>query len=169
MTAEPWSDWIPGALSKEQMVALCKADLIRSVENPEKSVDASSIDLTLSDEVYQLTEGSVKPFAQTPYLDTLLKRSLLKPLDPGGGTFHLVKLHTYLVKLREKLSQNLRDTSIHGQATAKSSIGRVDVLVRIIVDGMSGYDVFDPKKKSEGELFAEITPISFDVRTLVSG
>ena len=42
MTAEPWSDWIPGALSKEQMVALCKADLIRSVENPEKSVDASN-------------------------------------------------------------------------------------------------------------------------------
>ena len=29
---------------------------------------------------------------------------------------------------------------------------------------MSGYDIFDPVKINSGELFAEITPISFNVR-----
>ena len=32
---------------------------------------------------------------------------------------------------------------------------------------MSGYDLFDPNKPSSGELFAEITPISFNVRIKV--
>lgn len=161
---EPWLHWIPGVLSKAQMIELCQADYIRSVEAPKKSIDSSSIDLTLSDDVYQLTEGSVKPFEQKHYLDTLKKWSLVKPLTPYSNTFALEKSTTYLVKLREHLSPHLHETPIFGQATANSSIGRVDVLVRIIVDGMSGYDIFDPTKPSSGEIFAEITPISFNVR-----
>lgn len=164
MTDKPWCHWIPGVLSKKQVIELCNADLIRSVENPEQSVDDSSIDLSLSNEVYRLTEGSVKPFENKPYLDSLKKWSLLERLEPDGDIFHLKNSTTYLVKLREKLSQRLQNTRIFGQATAKSSIGRVDVLVRIIIDGMSGYDMFDPGKEGEGEIFAEITPISFDVR-----
>jgi dCTP deaminase len=58
----------------------------------------------------------------------------------------------------------LFENSIYGQATAKSSVGRLDVLARLIVDGMDTYEGFDPKKEPTGNMFLEITPITFDVR-----
>ena len=164
MSTGPWNEWIPGALSKKQLVKLCTDGFIRDAENPKDAADESSIDLHLTNQVYELTEGSVKPFADEQYFEALKKCSLLKPVDSIDGSFHLTKKKTYLVKLKERLSHELQGTKIFGQATAKSSIGRVDVLVRMIVDGMSGYDVFDPDRKFSGDLFVEITPISFDVR-----
>ena len=162
--SEPWKNWIPGVLSKKQVIALCEGDYIREVENYKSSIDESSIDLTLTDEVYQLIEGSVKPFEGKTYLHTLKNWSLVKKVKPEGKAFVLKKSNTYLVKVKEKLSQRLNGEKIFGQATAKSSIGRVDVLVRTIIDGMSGYDVFNPSSHGEGEIFSEITPISYDVR-----
>jgi hypothetical protein len=45
----PWSDWIPGVLSKRQVLELChQGYLIQTGSEP--SVDHSSIDLHLSDE-----------------------------------------------------------------------------------------------------------------------
>ena len=164
MSNAPWRHWIPGVLSKCQVIELCELDLIRSVDEPEKVVAESSLDLRLSDEVYRLTKGSVKPFSHAPYFDTLRRAQLIEEVQPEGNSFTLKKLNTYLVKSREKLSAKLLGTRIFGQATAKSSIGRLDVLVRIIVDGMDGYDYYNPTRSSEGEIFAEVTPIGFDVR-----
>ena len=104
---EPWRNWIPGVLSRAQMLELVSKDYIRSVDDPANSIDESSIDLTLSDEVYRLTEGSVKPFEKKHYLDTLMRWSLVKPLQPTESTYILEKSTTYLVKLREHLSPNL--------------------------------------------------------------
>jgi DNA topoisomerase IA len=56
-----------------------------------------------------------------------------------------------------------KDTPIYGQATAKSSIGRVDVIARLIVDGMSEYEKFNPDEVDSGDMFLEITPITFNV------
>ena len=164
MSNEPWRGWIPGVLSKRQVIELCEHDLIRSVDEPEKFVAESSLDLRLSDEVYRLTKGSVKPFSHAPYFDTLRRAQLIKEVQPEGDSFCLRKRNTYLVKLREGFSAKLYGTRIFGQATAKSSIGRFDVLVRIIVDGMAGYDYYNPTRSSEGEIFAEVTPIGFDVK-----
>ena len=161
---EPWKNWIPGVLSKRQVIELCKADLILEVVDYESSIDESSIDLTLTGEVYQLTKGSVKPFEGEKYLDRLKFWSLLEKVEPEGEAFVLKKAKTYLVRVKEKLSPDLNGNRIYGQATAKSSVGRVDVLVRTIIDGMSGYDIFDPNRTSAGEIFSEITPISYDVR-----
>lgn len=164
MKQEPWRNWVPGVLSKKQVMELCDEDLIRQVEDFENSIDESSIDLTLTDEVYKLCEGSVKPFGEKTYLHTLEKLSLVEKIEPDGEAYILKKSNTYLVKVREKLANRLNGKEIFGQATAKSSIGRVDVLVRTIVDGMTGYDIYDPNREGEGDIFAEITPISFDVR-----
>ena len=51
-------------------------------------------------------------------------------------------------------------------APAKSTVGRVDVLARLIVDGMRTYEIFNPigLKKGLGEMYLEITPITFDVK-----
>lgn len=80
-------------------------------------------------------------------------------------TFLLQAKHTYLFKLNEKLDK-LADTQIHGRATAKSSVGRVDVLARLIVDRMDQYEYFDSSKlpSHEVEMFLEISPITFKVR-----
>ena len=71
MTIKPWHNWTPGVLSKRQMQELRNSGYIRSVQNPKKAIDDSSIDLTLSNEVYRLTVGSVKPFEGEHYLETL--------------------------------------------------------------------------------------------------
>src|SRR5262249_28030404 len=80
-------------------------------------------------------------------------------------TFLLPARSTFVFKLRERLTR-LVDSSIYGQATAKSSVGRVDVLARLIVDGMDTYECFYPDrlKGASGHMYLEITPITFDVR-----
>jgi dCTP deaminase len=95
----------------------------------------------------------------------LKKRDLAERLSPTDGVFPLKVRETYVFKLREKLSRGLADVSIYGQATAKSSVGRVDVLARLIVNGMDTYEQFNPQglKNQSGEMYLEITPITFDV------
>ncbi len=168
--SEPWKEWIPGVLSKRQVKQLCSDDYIENVANwgvdKKGPVGYSSIDLTLSDEGYEMLSGSIKP-AGIEYRRTILEnRDYAKKLPDGQvGIFNLSKGKTYVFRLNEKLDK-LRKTSIYGQATAKSSIGRVDVLARLIVDGMYHYEYFDPEKLSERhvEMFLEISPITFDVR-----
>lgn len=54
---------------------------------------------------------------------------------------------------------------VHGQATAKSSVGRVDVLCRLIVNGMDTYECFNPEclQTQAADMYLEITPITFSV------
>jgi dCTP deaminase len=163
----PWTDWIPGVLNRKQLRQLCDEGLITGVENPDKAVDLSSIDLCLSDSGYEMREGSVKPSPHPEYKHLLQNTALAKKLVPAtDGSFLLSAKCTYVFMLKESLSPRLLESKIYGQATAKSSVGRVDVLARLIVDGMDTYEGFEPrpKKHPTGALLLEITPITFDVR-----
>lgn len=83
----------------------------------------------------------------------------------ADGTFTLKAKSTYVFRLRERLRGSLAEGHIYGQATAKSSVGRVDVLARLIVDGMDSYEQFTPEGVARsGDLYLEITPITFSVR-----
>ena len=162
--SEPWKDWIPGVLSKSQMRELCQEGLITNVKDID---DGSSIDLHLTDEGYQMVAGSVKPWGDR-YEFFIKKQGLAKPMEAvkEDGTFILKARNTYVFKLRENIS-SLKKAKIYGQATAKSSVGRVDVLARLIVGGMDCYETFDPdrlKEEGSGEMYLEITPITFNVR-----
>jgi len=176
--SEPWQDWIPGVLSKEQVQELCKEEDITNVKNwnskkkGENPIDHSSIDLTLSKEGYEMVNGSIKPTKQDAYKRTILdNRGYAKVHDAeSDGIFLLEKKHTYVFALNEKLDgRKLKNSPIYGRATAKSSVGRVDVLCRLIVDKMDHYEYFDPDKLPEKhvEMFLEITPITFNVRVKV--
>jgi dCTP deaminase len=72
---------------------------------------------------------------------------------------------TYVFKLAERLDPEFAKIGIHGQATAKSSVGRVDVLARLIVDGMDQYERFSAEslKKQKGDMYLEVTPFTFRV------
>jgi dCTP deaminase len=163
----PWDDWVPGALNKPQMKELWEGGFV-TFGDSEPSLDHSSVDLTLTDEVYEMLKGSVKPSAiGYEWFIKKAKLALRLPASFPDGSYKLQKTKTYVVRLQEKLDARLRKAKvIHGQATAKSSVGRVDVLARLIVDGMTTYERFDPAglENGSGEMFLEITPITFDVR-----
>lgn len=162
----PWDKWIPGALNKHQMQQLLQEGFI-TFDGSRPKLDHSSLDLSLSSDAYEMREGSVKP-SDPPYNRFIINTKLAqKHLPLPDGTFELKRQTTYVFRLQEKLEAPLRNANvIYGQATAKSTVGRVDVLARLIVDGMRTYECFDPEGLREGlgEMYLEITPITFNVR-----
>jgi len=163
--SKPWKDWIPGVLSKNQVKELC-GQYIENVTEPEKAIGYSSIDLTLSDEGYEMVTGSIKPAGIDYKIAILENRDYASPSEAGeDGIFTLSTGKTYVFRLNEMLDR-LKGSSIYGQATAKSSVGRVDVLARLIVDEMFHYEYFDSKKLPERhvKMYLEISPITFNVR-----
>jgi dCTP deaminase len=160
--SNPWSDWIPGVLSKRQLRELCGTSYIIGAKDNGKSFDHSSMDLTLSDEAYLLTKGAIKP--QDSYLAFVNReKDLISAQEQKDGRFLLERKKTYVFKLQQRLNTDLKTSPIYGQATAKSSIGRLDVLARLVVDGMDRYECFIPTRIASGEMFLEITPLTFNV------
>lgn len=169
-STSPWSDkrWLPGVLNKGQMIALMKAHLLLEcdLENAEINIeeDASALDLHLSNEGYHMKKGSIKPFNKS-YRDIISDSEYADKLnEEKDGSFLLEKGKCYLFKIKERLHPCIKTSPIFGQATAKSSVGRLDVVARLIVDGMKEYEKFDPEEVDSGEMFLEITPITFNVR-----
>lgn len=161
----PWRDWIPGVLRKSQIKELWDKGFIQGEGAP--NLDQSSIDLSLSNEAFKMTNGSVKPPGESGYTWFIERENLGKRLESSSdGTFKLDAKETYVFKLKEKLRPNLAEGEFHGQATAKSTVGRVDVLARLIVDGMDSYEGFTPEglRNGSGEMYLEITPITFNVK-----
>ncbi len=158
--------WLPGVLSKKQVEQLVKQAYIGGVDDFNKSADYSSIDLHISNEGYKMQHGSSKPLRE-PYSTLLDDVLIAEKLEPHtNGYYNLKPSNCYVFKLKEVLFPHLGETNIYGQATAKSSIGRLDVIARLIVDGMSRYEYFDPSEisKATGQMFIEIIPISFGIR-----
>jgi len=171
MNPSPISGCVPGVLSNAQLSTLCEAGWIQGVADKKKQIDYSSFDLTLSNEGYEMTKGSVKPFGKSYEFFLATEKQLVSRLTPErDGAFTLKEKHTYVFLLQQKLGPEIRSSKIHGQATAKSSVGRVDVLARLIVDGMDSYECFDPDgvANGNGQMYLEITPITFS-RLLKSG
>jgi len=164
-TKEPWADWTPGVLSKDQIIELFRAGYISGADDISSAVDLSSLDLTLSDRGYSMGGGAVKPCGGG-FFKELENEGLVQVLSATqDGEFCLEPRQTYLFKLRERL-ERLSDSGIFGQATARSSVGRVDVLARLVVDGAEGYDSFRPDtlQSGNGDLFVEVTSLTFPVK-----
>lgn len=165
-TTAPWKSerWLPGVLNFRQIQSLIDYGLIQNAKEQVDS-DASAIDLHLSAEVYEMLRGSVKPFDRNYskiIKDSYYAKRHVKEMD---DSFLLKKEHCYVFKIQEELHPDVIGHSpFYGQATAKSSIGRVDVIARLIVDGMKEYEKFNPDEITTGEMFLEITPITFDVK-----
>ncbi|HWB28433.1 MAG TPA: 2'-deoxycytidine 5'-triphosphate deaminase [Chitinophagaceae bacterium] len=165
-STSPWKDerWLPGVLNYAQMTSLKKCGLILNSTGTIDR-DASALDLHLSSEAYKMEKGSIKPFNKN-YSDILNDGFYAAKLTTDSdGSFTLKVNECYVFKIAERLHPAItHDSPFYGQATAKSSIGRVDVIARLIVDGMKEYEKFSPKEISTGDMFLEITPITFDVK-----
>lgn len=167
--AYPWDEWVPGVLNKNQMGRLLDDGFV-GFRGSRPKLDHSSMDVSLSNEAYVMQKGAVKPSATGMAYDLFItqKLKLAEKLNPlGDGSYELGRSGTYVFRLQETLEAKLRNGGvIYGQATAKSSVGRVDVLARLIVDGMQTYECFDSGglQKGSGAMFLEVTPITFNVR-----
>ena len=151
MPLHPWQEdhWLPGVLSKEQVKKLIDRAYLNGVSNFEKAADYSAIDLTLSDHGYKMTSGAIKPCGsqEKNYCSFLHDSKYAQELSPDEeGCFKLKKHECYVFQLAERLTTDkLNGSNIFGMATAKSSVGRVDVIARLIIDGMRQYEYFDPE------------------------
>ena len=116
---------------------------------------AASLDLPIAGNAF-LVKEKVLPFKKK-IIDLLpeLQLEVLSLKDEGAL---LLKGQTYLVYVGKiDLPSHLR-----GHLSPKSSIGRIDLMVRGVVDGCGLYDTIPSGQKSD--LWLEITPQSFNVR-----
>lgn len=164
LMSDCFSNWLPGVLSKEQAQTLWREGYIDGTLS-EGNFDNSSIDLTLDSEGYRMPFGSIKPFGEGYNRVVHREKDFFVPI-PTASEYQLEPNTTYLFRLEQHLARKMSDYPIYGQATAKSSIGRVDVLARLIVDGMDCYESFTQKGISlaNGHMFVEITPLTFPVK-----
>ena len=156
-----------GILCKDQVIKLIQPDVgtVMLYKPSGSIVDSStiglsSIDLPLGD-LYWEMKGSCRTGNKYKVTDLIQKHSLNlngpHHLDEQPVT--LKKQKVYLFKA--DLDIDLRGTNIQGKATGRSSVGRLDVLVRLLVDESDTFDYVD--KDKQHELYIEVTPISFDL------
>ncbi|MDQ7818814.1 MAG: 2'-deoxycytidine 5'-triphosphate deaminase [Melioribacteraceae bacterium] len=168
MDNKPWSNWVPGVLSDSQIIEIGTYGLIENLLKYKEDISYSSFDLHLSGDVYRMKNGAIKPNGGRYCQKYLLNSKFAEKLSPTNeNVFTLDIKTTYVIEVEEKfnLLDEICNANIFGQATAKSSIGRVDVLARLIVDGMQEYESFTPEniKLGTGQMFVEVTPITFKI------
>jgi len=156
-------DWLrPGALPSHILRKLADPNvgIIKGMTDEEKEdIDPSTFDLHVSDEGWTMEKGSIKGVEGKNYENVL--KDFGEKLPFGNGYYDLDRRKIYVFKLREYLDFT-EEPRLHGQATGRSSVGRLDILARLIADKADSYD--SVPSKHTGSLYVEVIPISFDVR-----
>ena len=124
-----------------------------SIENDQ--VQPSSLDLRLSPKAWRL-QASFLPGSKQKVSDQLAQFAMHEIDISDGSIFE--KNSVYLVLLREFVSLPPQVSAI---SNAKSSIGRLDLLTRLITDYGTEFDRVPVGYN--GPLYAEISPRSFSV------
>ncbi len=146
-----WTE-INGALPMQHIRQLVTEGFVQQA--PESHLQPSSLDLSLSDEVYRM-RGTFLPRRGETIREllqdgALYKTSLDHPLELFG---------IYLVRLEQTLSL---PAAIYAYTNNKSSSGRINLQTRLLVDGTARFDKVPHGYK--GELWLEIIPKSFPVK-----
>mgnify|MGYP001262649608 CR=1 FL=1 len=117
-------------------------------------IQPSSIDLTLSEECYEISASFLSPSknVKEDLKDVMIKKISL------DKKYIFKKNKIYLVKLNEII--NLPN-DIFGFCNPKSSTGRLDIFCRTILNHNDEYEKIP--KNYQGEMFIEITSRSFDI------
>jgi len=143
-----------GALTYDDYKALINERDLEGSKNIYNQIQPSSIDLTLSDECYEIKSSFLSP--KTYIREKLPKMKVDKINLKNKKIFK--KNKTYLVRLNEKLNLN---NNIKGSCNPKSSTGRLDIFCRTVLNFSDEYEKIP--YNYHGEMFLEITPRSFDI------
>ena len=146
-----------GSLIFDDYKILLSNNKLQGNGNIHNQIQPSSIDLTLSEECYEIKSSFLSPKKR---LRDKLTDMIINKIDLSKKNI-FKKNTTYLVRLNERL--NL-DNNIKGFCNPKSSTGRLDIFCRTILDYSDEYEKI-PMNYS-GEIFLEITTQSFDIEFL---
>jgi len=156
MSKENYKEFRPGVLNQRQVHKL-EGEVIDNLKK--KDVDLSAFDLHISQQGWEM-EASMKPSCKEDidkiigdYSETQLAKN---------GPWLLETGKTYIFRLREYLKLP-KDEMFSGKATGKSSIGRLDVLTRLMVNKCASFDTINIDGY-EGSLYLEVTPITFPIK-----
>lgn len=144
------------ALVDTDLKKLLNRNVISSIDNFDllNYVEPASIDVPVGSKAY-LVKQKFLPFSQK--IDYIVDRIKLEELNLENEVLFL-KGQTYLIPcLNVSIPEN-----ITVKISPKSSIGRIDVMVRAIVDNVGLYDTILPN--SAGALWLEVTPQSFNIK-----
>ena len=158
LTDDSTVEMSPGVLSTSQIARLFETDAITCNEFPRPDIGGSAFDLSLGTRAWIIGEGQ-RP--TTRELTKLKARSkLIQPEREANGEqfFKFQKNVIYLVELDHYL--NL-PTNLNGRATGKSSIGRLDVITRLLTDNSREYDTVE--SGYSGLLHILILPQTFSI------
>lgn len=120
----------------------------------ENNIQPAGVDLTISEEGYRM-KGAFLP-RKNESVRGIIKEESLYEIDLNNP---LEKNGIYLIKLNERL--NL-PKNIFAFSSSRSSVGRIDLQTRLIVDGYSRFDSVPVGYK--GELWLQIIPKSFLIK-----
>lgn len=148
----------PGVLTGDQMQALFARGAITCNEFDAPDLDASALDLRLGKNVWEVGQGQ-RP--ATRELSKLKSNSVRVPLksDDAGDYFDFDAKKIYLVELAQHLTL---PGNISGRATGRSSIGRLDVITRLLTNESREYDVVS--EAYSGPLHLLVLPQTFPIR-----
>ena len=122
-----------GSLTYNDYKKLFYSKIIFSNNFKINQLQPSSIDLTLSDECYEIKSSFLSPNNKVKdRLSDFIKKKII--LQNG---YTLKKNITYLIKLNEELRL---PKNIFGKCNPKSSTGRLDIFCRTILDFCDEYE-----------------------------
>lgn len=150
------ADFKQGVLADHQMEAMIEdGTIVAEAPIAAGQIQPASLDLRLGTHAYRVRASFLA--GRDHPVERRLKDFTMHKIDLTGGAV-LEKGCVYVVPLLEHLA--LPDT-MSAAASAKSSIGRLDLLTRVITD--YGVEFDRVPKGYVGPLFAEICPRSFSV------
>jgi dCTP deaminase len=153
----------PGVLAKEQLEALINEKCLTSLNFPPPEVGPSAIDLRLGKKAWKLRHG--QRLTTREYSKIQAQSDEIKPIaDVHGEYFEFEARSIYLVELDHVLEL---PSNISGRATGKSSIGRLDVITRLVTINSLEYDLVEPGPS--GRLHLMIMPQTFSIRVEPGG
>ena len=156
MSVENYQEFRPGVLNQDQILSL-KGHVIDHLND--KDVDLSAFNLHLSRYGHEM-KGSMKASCHEDIDKIIGDYSKNRLPDNGPWTLHTGKI--YIFRLQEYLTLP-KEGMFFGNATGKSSIGRLDVLTRLMVNNCPYFDTIEDKSY-KGSLYLEVTPITFPIR-----
>ncbi len=142
-----------GALPSQRIHELMSGQHI--LDAKEENVRPSSLDLSITGEAYRV-RGAFLP-SRSESVESVFKRVGGIPLR--GEKVLLEKGCCYALPLRERILS--MPEGVYAYANPKSSSGRLDMHVRLMVDKCSRYDAIE--KKYKGPLWLLVTPKTFPV------
>ena len=146
----------PGALPSQTLRAMIGSGAI-SVKTPitDAQIQPASLDLRLGTRAWRVRASFLA--GQSRRVEDRLAEFEMHAIDLSDGAV-LEKGCVYVIPLLESLDLPLE---ISGAASAKSSIGRLDLFTRLITDHGDEFDRVKPGYR--GPLYAEVSPRSFSV------